>query len=62
MNVCIIDQGINHEKRHQIMVQVGSGFNHLFPGKLFTLEQAKAICNDNNYNIAAIGTVWECLK
>lgn len=59
MNVCIIDQGINHRKRYQIMVQVGSGFNHLFPGKLFTLEQAKAICNDN---IAAIGTVWECLK
>ena len=62
MNVYIIDQGFNHLKRYQIMISDGYGFNHIYPGKLFTLEEAKTICSTNNYNIMGIGSIWQCIK
>lgn len=62
MNISIIDQGLNHLKRYQIMKQSGSGFVHLFPGKLFTLEEAKTICNNNGLTVDCIGSIWQCLK
>lgn len=62
MNVCIINQELYRDKQYQIMQQCGAGFNHVYPGKLFTLEQAKEICKENNFNIVAIGTIWECIK
>ena len=62
MNVVIIDRELNRERKYQIMIPVLNGFNHVYPGKLFTLEQAKQICNTNNYNIIAIGNTWQCLK
>ena len=61
MNVCIINQELNRDKQYQIMTKCGNGFNHVYPGKLFTLEQAKAICKENNFNIIAIGDIWQCL-
>lgn len=59
MNVCIIKQ-THHEKGYQIMIEDRFGFNHVYPGKLFTLEEAKQICKENNFNIAAIGDIWQC--
>jgi hypothetical protein len=60
MTVCIIKHGFNHEKQYQIMIPVRYGFNHVFPGKLFTLDEAKKICTDNNWIVKAIGDIWQC--
>lgn len=62
MNVCIINRELNRDKQYQIMYQSGAGFDHVYAGNLFTLEQAKAICKENNLNITAIGTMWQCIK
>ena len=62
MKVSIIDQELNHPKRYQIMKQSGSGFYHLHPGKLYTLEEAKAICTANGYTVESIGSIWKCIK
>ena len=44
------------------MVKSGTLFEHLYPGKLFDLNQAIKICSENNYEIEAIGTMWNCLS
>lgn len=62
MHISIIDTGIQHKKRYQIMIAAGSGFDHVFPGKLFTLEEAKAICEKHNFIIDSIGSIWQCTK
>jgi hypothetical protein len=62
MNVCIINRELNREKQYQIMMPVNFGFNHVYPGKLFTLEQAKEICKENNFNIIKIGDIWQCIN
>ncbi len=61
MNVFIIDQQFNHSKRFQIMTKRNNGLFHLFPAQLFTLEDAKTICNSNNYNVLKIGTIYQCI-
>ena len=60
MNVCIINTEHQHEKHYQIMVPVRSGFNHVYPGKLFTIEQAQQLCIDNNFTVLKIGTLYQC--
>lgn len=62
MDVVIINRELGREKQFQIMHNMGIGFSHVYPGQLFTLEQAKAICKENNFNIVAIGTIWQCSK
>ena len=62
MDIVIINQELNREQQYQIMIPYGSGFNHVYAGKLFTLEQAQEICKQNNLNITAIGTIWQCIK
>ena len=62
MQVVIIDRELNRDKKYQIMTNDGYGYNHVFPGKLFTLERAKTICNENNFEVVKIGNIWECLK
>ena len=62
MQVCIINTERNHQKRYQIMVNTGTLFEHIYPGKLFTLNDAIKICGENNYEIKAIGTMWHCLN
>lgn len=62
MNVCIINQGFRHKKRYQIMTAAGTGFNHVFPGKLFDLNEAIKICGQNQWTIDAIGDIWHCLN
>lgn len=61
MQVFIIDQGFNHSKRFQIMTQKANCFYHVYPGKLFTLEEAKAECSKNNYTIQKIGSIYQCI-
>lgn len=62
MNVSIVKQNFNHPKSYQIMIAAGSGFYHVFPGQLFTLEEAKTICSTNNYTVDCIGDIWQCAK
>ena len=62
MDVCVINQELRRPKTYQVMVRVRCGFNHVCPGKLFTLEEAEEYCRDNGYNVVAVGTLWECLK
>ena len=62
MDVVIINRELNREKQFQIMYQSGAGFNHVYAGNLLTLEQAKALCEENHFNIVAIGTIWQCIK
>jgi hypothetical protein len=59
MQVSIVKQ-THHEKGYQIMVQKGDCFYHVFPGALFTLGEAKALCEKNNFTVAAIGDIWQC--
>ena len=61
MTVYIINRELGHDKQYQIMIKSGYGFNHVFPGKLFTISEAIRICDKNNYTIAGGGTLWECL-
>lgn len=47
---------------YQIMGRQYSGFWHIFPGQLFTLEEAKAKCEEIGATVVAVGDEWECLK
>lgn len=64
MEVCIVNtlERLKGGKGWQIMKRSGSGYNHVFPGALYTVEEAVNICNANNYHVVAIGDFWECLK
>ena len=63
MNVVIIDRELNREKKYQIMYQSGCGFNHVYAGNLFTLEQAKTICKENNLKMEQINLkFYDCLS
>lgn len=62
MKVCIVNTERKHKKRYQIMVNHGTTFEHVFPGKLFDLGQAIQICGDNKWEIKAIGNMWKCLS
>ena len=62
MKVCIINQGLRHEKRYQIMQRDSYGFTHVFPGKLFTLEEAQAECQKRGFEVVAVGDIWQCSK
>ena len=62
MNVFIIDTERPHENRYQIMTGGNGMFEHLYPGKLFTLEQAQTTCKENNHNVVKIGTMWQCVS
>ena len=60
MEVCIIDRELNHNKKYQIMVRTWCGYNHVFQGKLFTLDEAKKVCAENGYTVIAVGDIWQC--
>ena len=61
MNVFIIDREFKTSAKYQIMVKRGSGFDHVFPGTLFTIEKAVETCNRLDFTIIKIGTLWECI-
>lgn len=60
MDAYIIDQELSHAKKFQVMVKRKSAFYHIFPGQLFTLEEAKNICDKNGFNVVKIGGIWQC--
>ena len=60
MDVYIINQELNRTRTFQIMVKRKSAFYHIFPGQLFTLEEAKNTCNKNGFNVVKIGNIWQC--
>ena len=62
MRVCIVDTERSRPRQYQIMVNTGTLFEHVFPGKLFTLNEAIKICEQNSYEIQAIGSMWHCLN
>ena len=64
MEVCIVNtiERLKDGKGWQIMKRAGSGYNHVFPGAMYTMEEAKNICNEKNLHVVAIGDFWECLK
>lgn len=64
MEVCIVNTiaRLKDGKGWQIMQRAGSGYNHIFPGALYTAKEAENICNANNYHVVAIGNFWKCLE
>ena len=61
MQVYIIDRELRTKAKYQIMVKQGSGFYHVYPGKLFTMEKAIETCSENNLTVIKTGTLWECI-
>ena len=64
MEVCIINtvERFRNSKGWQIMKRSGSGYYHVFPGKMFTLDDAKKECAKNDFVIIAIGNFWKCFQ
>ena len=64
MEVCIVNTvgRFRNSKGWQIMRRSGSGYIHVFPGKMFTLADAKKECARNNFKIIAIGDFWQCFN
>lgn len=64
MEVCIVNT-VNHLKNSkgwQIMQRAGSGYNHIFPGELYTEKEAVNICNVKGFSVVAAGDFWQCLE
>lgn len=64
MEVCIVNT-VSHLKNGrgwQIMERAGSGYNHVFPGMLYAMEEAVNICNNKGFQVVAIGDFWQCLE
>ena len=60
--VCIVHTIEWTEKGWQIMRRADSGFIHVFPGVLFTLEEARNVCEKHNFDVIVTGGMWECLE
>lgn len=62
MDVCIVNtiERMKNGKGWQIMKRVPCGFNHVFPGILFTLDEARNVCRDHGFDIVAVGDLWQC--
>ena len=61
-DVCIVHTVEWNKKGWQIMKRTRSGFNHVFPGVLFTLEGAQIVCLERGFNVVATGDFWQCLE
>lgn len=63
MEVCIVNtiKRLKNGEGWQIMRRCRTGYDHVFPGVLLTLDEATKICNNNSFKIIAIGDYWECL-
>ena len=60
MNVCITKTVQHKEKGFQIMAKRKNALWHVFPGRLFTLEEAEAVCKENGLNVVCVGDMWHC--
>ena len=59
--VCIIERRNFRPRaaRYQVMYPVACSYNHVWPGHLFTLEDAQAFCREHDLEILATGDEWE---
>lgn len=62
IEVCLIERKYSCGTWYQIMKRDGYGYDHCFPGKLFTLREAVEETIAHGMKIVAIGDTWECLK
>lgn len=64
MKVCIVNtvNRFKDGKGWQIMKRAGSGYNHVFPGILYTKKEAVNVCNNKGFQVVAIGDFWQCLE
>lgn len=62
--VCLIERTYSSGTWYQIMRRDRdcTGYDHCFPGKLFTLREAVETAIANDMKIVAIGDTWQCLK
>ena len=60
MDVCIVHMVERKKRGWQIMKRVSCGFNHVFPGVLFTLDEARNVCRDHCFDVVAVGDLWQC--
>lgn len=61
MDVVIMERDLTIGIFYQIMTVTKYGLNHVYPGKLFTLDEAKKECKKMKYVIHAIGDSWEII-
>ena len=64
MEVCIVNtvERFKNGKGWQIMRRVSCGFNHVFPGVLFTLDEARRVCTERGFGVVAVGDMWQCCE
>ena len=64
MEVCIVNtvERLKNGRGWQVMRRAGFGYNHIFPGVLYTLEEAVDICNSKGFRVVAVGDFWQCLE
>ena len=62
MDVCIVHMIERKEQGWQIMKRTWCGFNHVFPGVLFTLDEARNECRERGFNVVATGDLWQCVE
>ena len=60
--VCIVHTVEWAEKGWQIMRRAESGFIHVFPGVVFTLDEARNACREHGFDVVATGDFWHCLE
>lgn len=64
MDVYIVDRenlSRYEDKHYQVMYKADYGLHHLYPRKFMTLNEAKQICEENDFEVVKTGTVYECL-
>lgn len=64
MEACIVNMvsQLKNGRGWQIMERAGSGYSHMFPGELYTREEAVNICNNKGFQVVAIGDFWQSLE
>lgn len=63
MRVCIVNTvaRLKNGRGWQVMRRVSCGLAHV-EHELVTLEEAITYCNENNYQIIAVGDFWQCVE
>ena len=62
MDVCIVHTIERKERGWQVMKRTWCGFYHVFPGVLFTLDEARNECRERGFNVIAVGDIWQCAE
>ena len=62
MDVCIVHTIERKEQGWQVMKRTWCRFYHVFPGVLFTLDEARNVCRERGFNVVAVGDLWQCVE